>query len=163
MDHSQKTCYHCNRKGHIKANCPARKRLDAKPWIKRTKDEKELDQEKEGESSPPIDRALRERNSLEVPNSSNSLRRILGGAGPNRSLTPATLNALEPDPGGNPSKEPSKDPPLQTDSANHHQAICMSVETGIELALTDTVQVTKENQISTGDGLLDHRLDPPGR
>ena len=36
MDHSQKTCYHCNRKGHIKANCPARKRLDAKPWIKRT-------------------------------------------------------------------------------------------------------------------------------
>ena len=29
----------------------------------------------------------------------------------------------------------------------------MSVETGIELALTDTVQVTKENQISTGDGL----------
>ena len=36
MDHSQKTCYHCNRKGHIKANCLARKRLDAKPWIKRT-------------------------------------------------------------------------------------------------------------------------------
>ena len=33
MDHSQKTCYHCNRKGHIKANCPAPKRLDAKPWI----------------------------------------------------------------------------------------------------------------------------------
>ena len=29
----------------------------------------------------------------------------------------------------------------------------MSVETGMELALTDTVQVTKENQISTGDGL----------
>ena len=28
----------------------------------------------------------------------------------------------------------------------------MSVETGMELALTDTVQVTKENQISTGDG-----------
>ena len=35
MDHSQKTCYHCNRKGHIKANCPAQKRLDAKPWTKR--------------------------------------------------------------------------------------------------------------------------------
>ena len=35
MDHSQKTCYHCNCKGHIKANCPARKRLDAKPWTKR--------------------------------------------------------------------------------------------------------------------------------
>ena len=31
MDHSQKTCYHCNRKGHIKANCPARKRLETKP------------------------------------------------------------------------------------------------------------------------------------
>ena len=35
MDHSQKTCYHCNRKGHIKANCPARKRLEAKPWAQR--------------------------------------------------------------------------------------------------------------------------------
>ena len=35
MDHSQKTCYHCNRKGHIKANCPARKRLETKPWTKR--------------------------------------------------------------------------------------------------------------------------------
>ena len=31
MDHSQKTCYHCNQKGHIKANCPAWKRLDAMP------------------------------------------------------------------------------------------------------------------------------------
>ena len=36
MDHAQKTCYHCNRKGHIKANCPAQKRLDARPWAKRT-------------------------------------------------------------------------------------------------------------------------------
>ena len=35
MDHAQKTCYHCNRKGHIKANCPARKRLDAAPWATR--------------------------------------------------------------------------------------------------------------------------------
>ena len=32
MDHSQKVCYHCSRKGHIKANCPARKRLETKPW-----------------------------------------------------------------------------------------------------------------------------------
>ena len=31
MDHSQKTYYHCNKKGHIKANCPAQKKLDAKP------------------------------------------------------------------------------------------------------------------------------------
>ena len=36
MEHSQKTCYHCNRKPHIKANCPGRKRLYAKLWIKRT-------------------------------------------------------------------------------------------------------------------------------
>ena len=36
MDHSQKTCFHCNRKGHIKANCLAQKRLDTKPLIKRT-------------------------------------------------------------------------------------------------------------------------------
>ena len=34
MDHSQKTCYHCNQKGHIKANCPARKNLYARPWTK---------------------------------------------------------------------------------------------------------------------------------
>ena len=35
LDHSQKTYYHCNRKGHIKANCPAWKRFDAKTWTKR--------------------------------------------------------------------------------------------------------------------------------
>ena len=29
IDHSQKSCYHCSRKGHIKANCPARKKLGA--------------------------------------------------------------------------------------------------------------------------------------
>ena len=29
VDHSQKTCYHCNRKGHIKANCPERRKLGA--------------------------------------------------------------------------------------------------------------------------------------
>ena len=34
MDHSQKTCYHCNRKGHIKANCPERKKSGARPWTK---------------------------------------------------------------------------------------------------------------------------------
>ena len=32
MDHSQKTCYHCSRKGHIKANCPDRKKLGARPF-----------------------------------------------------------------------------------------------------------------------------------
>ena len=31
MDYAQNTCYHCNRKGHIEANCPARKKLDAAP------------------------------------------------------------------------------------------------------------------------------------
>ena len=41
---------------------------------------------------------------------------------------PATLNALEPDPGDNPSRDPSTDPPVQA------------------------VQWTKENQISTGTG-----------
>ena len=40
MDHSQKTCYHCNKQGHIKGNCPARKKLDAKPWVKRTRPSK---------------------------------------------------------------------------------------------------------------------------
>ena len=35
IDHSQKSCYHCSRKGHIKANCPHQKILGAKPWTKR--------------------------------------------------------------------------------------------------------------------------------
>ena len=34
IDHSQKSCYHCSRKGHIKANCPERKKLGARPWTK---------------------------------------------------------------------------------------------------------------------------------
>ena len=29
IDHSQKSCYHCSRKGHIKANCPERKKSGA--------------------------------------------------------------------------------------------------------------------------------------
>ena len=153
MDHSQKTCYHCNRKGHIKANCPARKRLDAKPckkkdnrvkrnWTGKRKGKVLLQSvgssEKEIHWKRPIHPTVRRGFSVE--------------AGTNCSLTLATLNALEPDPGDNPSKEPSTDPPLQTDSANHPQAICISVETEMELALTDTVQVTRKNQISTRDG-----------
>ena len=43
---------------------------------------KELDWEKEGEGSPPIDRVLRERNSLEVPNPSNSQKRIFSRGRP---------------------------------------------------------------------------------
>ena len=35
VDHSQKSCYHCSRKGHIKANCPERRKLGACPWTKR--------------------------------------------------------------------------------------------------------------------------------
>ena len=35
VDHSQKSCYHCSRKGHIKANCPERRKLGAQPWTKR--------------------------------------------------------------------------------------------------------------------------------
>merc|ERR1711867_359653 len=34
MDHSQKTSYHCDQKGHIKANCPAQKNLYKRPWTK---------------------------------------------------------------------------------------------------------------------------------
>ena len=32
MDHSMKVCYHCSHKGHIKANCPSRKKLESRPW-----------------------------------------------------------------------------------------------------------------------------------
>ena len=35
VDHSQKSCYHCSCKGHIKANCPERRKLGARPWTKR--------------------------------------------------------------------------------------------------------------------------------
>ena len=31
VDHSQKSCYLCGRKGHIKANCPKWRRLGARP------------------------------------------------------------------------------------------------------------------------------------
>ena len=34
-DHSQKSCYHCSRKGHMQANCPERRKLGAWPWTKR--------------------------------------------------------------------------------------------------------------------------------
>ena len=29
VDHSQRSCYHCGHKGHIKANCPERRKLGA--------------------------------------------------------------------------------------------------------------------------------------
>ena len=29
VDHSQKSCYHCGHKGHIKANCPKQRKLRA--------------------------------------------------------------------------------------------------------------------------------------
>ena len=35
VDHSQKSCYHCGHKGHIKANCSERRKLGAQPWMKR--------------------------------------------------------------------------------------------------------------------------------
>ena len=35
VDHSQKQCYHCSHKGHIKANCPERRKLGTQPWKKR--------------------------------------------------------------------------------------------------------------------------------
>ena len=39
VDHSQKQCYHCCRKGYIKANCPERRKLGAQPWKKRLEGE----------------------------------------------------------------------------------------------------------------------------
>ena len=36
VDHLQKQCYHCSRKGHIKANCPERRKLGTQPWKKRS-------------------------------------------------------------------------------------------------------------------------------
>ena len=39
VDHLQKQCYHCSRKGHIKANCPKRRKLGMQPWKKRSERE----------------------------------------------------------------------------------------------------------------------------
>ena len=36
VDNSQKLCYHFGCKGHIKANCPERRKLGARPWTKRS-------------------------------------------------------------------------------------------------------------------------------
>ena len=35
IDHSQRSCYHCGRKGHIKANCYERRKLGMQPWDRR--------------------------------------------------------------------------------------------------------------------------------
>ena len=35
IDHSQRSCYHCGCKGHIKANCHERRKVGAQPWARR--------------------------------------------------------------------------------------------------------------------------------
>ena len=35
VDHLQKQCYHCSRKGHIKTNCPKSRKLGGQPWKKK--------------------------------------------------------------------------------------------------------------------------------
>ena len=35
VNRSQKSCYHCSRKGHIEANCSEWRKLGAQPWMKR--------------------------------------------------------------------------------------------------------------------------------
>ena len=109
-------------------------------------------------------------------------RGFLVEAGPNNGLTLATLNALEPDLGDNPSRESSTDTRLQRDSANCPRAIYMPVKTGyetpgkfkelrngqrtketmksgreIESESIDTVQMTRGNQASTGSKLSSAR------
>ena len=39
VDHSQKQCYHCSCKEHIKANCPKRRKLGTQPWKRRKGEE----------------------------------------------------------------------------------------------------------------------------
>ena len=36
-DYSNMQCFHCKRKGHIKANCPERTRVSSKPWERRNR------------------------------------------------------------------------------------------------------------------------------
>ena len=38
-DHSQIMCYHCSYRGHMKANCPDRRRSNNQPWDRRWKPE----------------------------------------------------------------------------------------------------------------------------
>ena len=35
FDHKDKVCYHCEKRGHIKANCPERRRSGQQPWTQR--------------------------------------------------------------------------------------------------------------------------------
>ena len=109
---------------------------------------------------------------------STDRRGFLVEVGPNNGLTSATLNALEPDLGDNPSRESSTDTRLQRDSANCPRAIYMPVKTGcetpgkfkklqngqrtketmksgrgIEPESIDTVQMTRGNQTSTSSEL----------
>ena len=47
VDHSKKQCYHCSHKGHIKANCPERRKLGTQPWKKRPEREPRASRKKE--------------------------------------------------------------------------------------------------------------------
>ena len=35
VDHSQKSCYHCSHKGHLKATGPIQRKLGLPPWTRR--------------------------------------------------------------------------------------------------------------------------------
>ena len=39
VDHLQIVCYHCGYRGHMKANCPDRRKLNTQPWDRRWKSE----------------------------------------------------------------------------------------------------------------------------
>ena len=140
MDHAQKTCYHCNRKGHIKANCPARKRLDAKPWTKRPGPREKKTTVHKGfgmgrgrgksfssRSGPSKKKIYWERTIHPTVRGGFLVR-----AGPNEGSTSATLNALEPDTGDNSPRESLTVTRLQRDNFDFPWAIYMQAKTGHE-------------------------------
>ena len=74
MDHSGKVCYHCSRKGHIKANCPARRKLEPKPW-----EHRKTSRERKGTGSRNFG-ARRERSKSQANQTSFAKRKRYGGA-----------------------------------------------------------------------------------
>ena len=89
IDHTQKTCYHCNRQGHIKANCLARKKLYVKPWYHVRKELQHVgDSEwgEAGENPSPRGQTPTERDSLGVHKLFSRRRRIFSEGRPERNF-----------------------------------------------------------------------------
>ena len=140
MDHSQKTCYHCNHKGHIKANCPAWKRLKTKPWTKRPGPHEKRTtagkgyEVRGGQGKPFSSWSGTSKKAIHWECTSHPA--VRGGFSVKAGLTDgsmlATMNAIELDIEDNSPRESLTATCLQQDSFNFPWAIYMQAKTGHE-------------------------------